>query len=211
MKTNTWEERKDTVNMSTLTNEEKKLEVMAYFRDFNVVLMQCLQDPATQKGLQEAITMLKETKKTRTKIMLIGNGGSSAVAEHMAIDLTKNAGLKAMALSGSPLLTTFSNDYGYERVFQKALESFADADDVLIAISSGGTSKNILNACAEGRAKGMKIITFSGFAADNPLRQKGDINFWVESRAFGYVELIHNLLLHYINDAIIGKAEYMIR
>ena len=141
----------------------------------------------------------------------VENGGSAAVAEHMAIDLTKNAGLRALAVSGSPMLTTFANDFGYERVYAKAIAAFADKGDVLIAISSSGTSKNIINAVAAARVRKMKVITFSGFTADNPLRRSGDINIWVNSRAFGYVELIHNALIHYINDAIIGKAEYMIR
>ncbi|MBI4308997.1 MAG: SIS domain-containing protein [Candidatus Omnitrophica bacterium] len=187
------------------------MNVTSYFSDFDAVLKNCLKDLSHRKGLEKSVKILKATRKTRHKIILVGNGGSSAIAEHMAIDLTKNAGLKAMAFSGSPMLTTFANDFGYEKVFQKAIETFGDQGDVLIAISSGGTSKNILNAVSAAKAKGMKVITLSGFAPDNPLRAKGDINIWVNSRAFGYVELIHNLLLHYINDAIIGKAEYMIR
>jgi len=119
--------------------------------------------------------------------------------------------LRATAISGSPMLTTFSNDYGYERVFQKPIEIFGNEGDILIAISSSGSSVNILNACEAAKGRGMKIITFSAFKSDNPLRRKGDLNFWVDSKAFGYVELIHNVLIHYINDSIIGKAEYMIR
>lgn len=182
-----------------------------YFKDFHKVLWECLEDEGHQRAIAQAITILKDTKKAKSKIILIGNGGSSAIAEHMAIDLTKNAGLEAITVSGSPMLTTFSNDYGYERVFQKAIQVFGREHDVLIAISSSGTSKNILNACREAKAKEMKIITLSGFTKDNALRTKGDVNIWVNSRAFGYVELIHNLILHYINDAIIGSAEYMIR
>lgn len=182
-----------------------------YFQDFNNALTTCLADPKHQKALADSIALLKSTQAKKSKIILVGNGGSAAIAEHMAIDLTKNAGLKAIAFSGSPMITTFANDFGYERVFEKAIDAFADQPDVLIAISSGGTSKNILNACAAAKKKGMLIITFSGFSMDNPLRKTGDINMWVDSRAFGYVELIHNALIHYINDAIIGRAEYMIR
>jgi len=182
-----------------------------YFSEFNNVILKFMSSSDTKEQLRKAVDLLKGTKKERTTIFLVGNGGSSAIAEHMAIDLTKNAGLRAMAVSGSPMLTTFSNDYGYEKVFQKALDSYADEGDVLIAISSSGSSMNILNACEAARKKEMKIITFSGFESDNLLRKKGDLNFWVDSKAFGYVEIIHNLLIHYINDAIIGSAEYMIR
>lgn len=182
-----------------------------YFNNFNNVILKFLSSSDTREQLRKATELLKGTKRKKSTIFLIGNGGSSAIAEHMAIDLTKNAGLRAMAVSGSPMLTTFSNDYGYEKVFQKALESFANKGDILIAISSAGTSMNILNACEAARKREMKIITFSAFEGDNPLRGKGDLNFWVDSKAYGYVEIIHNLLIHYINDAIIGSAEYMIR
>ncbi|MFA7114674.1 MAG: phosphoheptose isomerase, partial [Candidatus Omnitrophota bacterium] len=77
--------------------------------------------------------------------------------------------------------------------------------------SSSGASKNILNACDEANLKGMKIITLSGFLPDNPLRTKGDINFWIDSKAFGFLEILHGLILHWINDSIIGKEEYYIK
>jgi len=182
-----------------------------YFQDYNKLLSVFLFDKENKNNLDKAIRMLKDTRKTHSTIYLIGNGGSSAIAEHMAIDLTKNAGLRAFAISGSPMLTTLANDFGYEKVFQKAIEYFAKPGDILIAISSGGMSKNILNACKEAKQKKMKILTFSGFSKNNLLRRMGNLNFWVNSRAFGYVELIHNLLIHYINDAILGSAEYMIR
>lgn len=182
-----------------------------YFAGYSKTLNSFFENDANKKSLDKAIALLKSTKRLSSTIYLVGNGGSSAIAEHMAIDLTKNAGLRAMTISGSPILTTFSNDYGYEKVFQKAIECFGNKGDILIAISSSGASKNILNACNAARAKKMKIITFSGFDMDNLLNKKGDINFWVDSKAFGYVELIHNLLIHYINDAIIGSIEYMIR
>jgi D-sedoheptulose 7-phosphate isomerase len=148
--------------------------------------------------------LLRSTKTQNTKIFLIGNGGSSSIAEHMATDLTKNAGLKAMALSGTPMLTTFSNDYGYENMFAKFVEFFAEKEDVLIAISSSGQSKNILNACDQAKQNKMKVITFSGFSQDNPLRTKGDLNFWIDSASYGFVEILHGIILHWINDSIMS-------
>ena len=187
------------------------LDISKYCIDFNNIVTRFISSEKHSSDLQAAIELLKSTKSNNKRIFLIGNGGSAAIAEHMAVDLTKNAGLQALTISGSPMLTTFSNDYGYDKVFQKGVEHFANEGDILIAISSGGTSINILNACDAARRKKMKVITFSGFDSDNPLMEKGDLNFWVDSRAFGYVELIHNLLIHYINDAIIGSVEYMIR
>jgi len=182
-----------------------------YFGDYKKVLEEFINDAQNRMCLDEAVELLRSTKNTSSVIYLVGNGGSSAIAEHMAIDLTKNAGLRALAVSGSPMLTTFSNDFGYEKVFQKAIEHFGNEADILVAISSSGSSKNIINACRAAKERKMKVITFSGFSKDNPLRKEGELNFWANSKAFGYVELIHNLLIHYINDAIIGSAEYMIK
>jgi D-sedoheptulose 7-phosphate isomerase len=187
------------------------LDLKQYFQIFNETLAQCLADEKNQYALLQAVDVIQETRTDKRKVILVGNGGSAAIAEHMAIDLTKNAGLRAMSISGTPQLTTFANDYGYENVYSKGIEAYADKGDILIAISSGGTSPNILNAVDAARKIGCTVITFSGFEKDNPLRQKGDINIYLASEAYGYVEIIHNLLIHYINDQIIGKAVYKFR
>jgi D-sedoheptulose 7-phosphate isomerase len=182
-----------------------------YFNDFKNVLENFLKIDKNKLNLNKCIEILKTTKINDNNIFIIGNGGSSAIADHMAIDFTKNAGLRAFSLTGSPTITTFANDFGYENMFQKSLEHYCKKGDVIIAISGTGTSKNILKACEYAKNNNMDIISFSGFEKDNPLSKKGDINFWIESKAFGYLEIIHNLLIHYICDAIIGKSEYMIR
>ena len=182
-----------------------------YFNDFKSVLEKFLEIDENKVNLNKCIEVLKYTKVDNKNIFIIGNGGSSAIADHMAIDFTKNAGLKAFSLTGAPTITTFANDYGYENMFKKALEHYCEKGDVIIAISGTGCSKNILKACEYAKNNNMEIISFSGFEKENPLNTKGDINFYVESKAFGYLEIIHNLLLHYLCDAIIGKSEYMIR
>jgi len=182
-----------------------------YYDKFDLLCKDFFSNDKNIHNLEYVVDILKATKDIDATIYLIGNGGSASVAEHIAIDLTKNAGLKALAISGSPMLTTFANDYGYENVFGKAIEIFGKEGDVLIAISSSGSSKNILNACKEAKKKNIKIITLSGFDADNPLRSMGDVNFWVDSKAFGFLEILHGFILHYINDSIIGSEIYMIR
>ncbi len=182
-----------------------------YFNDFKNVLENFLKINENKLNLNKCIEILKNTKINDKNIFIIGNGGSAAIADHMAIDFTKNAGLRAFSLTGSPTITTFANDFGYENMFQKALEHYCEKGDVIIAISGTGTSKNILKACEYANNNNMEIISFSGFEKDNLLSKKGDVNFWVDSKAFGYLEIIHNLLIHYLCDAIIGKSEYMIR
>ena len=187
------------------------MDIKSYMDGFNQVMDAFMSDDKNVNLLEESIALIKGTDTQGKKIFLIGNGGSSAIAEHMAIDFTKNAKLKAMAISGSPMLTTFANDYGFDQVYSKAIEAFADQGDLLIAISSGGTSINIINAVKAAKEKGLKVITFSGFEATNSLSSTGDINIWVDSYAYGYVELIHNLLIHYMNDKIIGSVVYKFR
>jgi D-sedoheptulose 7-phosphate isomerase len=187
------------------------MDLKEYFEGFNETLEEYLANPKYVRELLSAVEMIKKTKKGKKKVILVGNGGSAAIAEHMAIDLTKNAGLRAVTISGSPQMTTFANDYGYENIYSKGIEAYADKGDVLVAISSGGTSINILNAVDAAKKMGCKVITLSAFSGENPLRKKGDINIYVNSSAYGYVEIIHNLLIHYINDQIIGKAVYKFR
>ncbi len=184
------------------------MDITSYVSGYNDVITQFLSDSANSESLETCVSLIKQANQNNKKTILVGNGGSAAIAEHMAVDLTKNAGVRATTISGTPMLTTIANDYGYDYVFSKGIEAFADAGDVLIAISSGGSSANILNAVKVAKTKGLSTITFSGFDANNPLRQLGDINFWVDSKAYGYVELFHNFLIHYINDKIIGKVVY---
>ena len=143
------------------------------------------------------------------KTIIVGNGGSAAIASHVAVDLTKNARIRAMNFNEADLITCFANDYGYEQWMAKAVEQYGDAGDVLIAISSSGQSKNILNACeAARRTTFASVVTLSGFDPANPLRQLGDENFWVGSRAYNLVELAHQFWLLALVDLIIGRSEY---
>jgi len=151
------------------------------------------------------ISASKKGKKT----IIVGNGGSAAMASHFSVDITKNAGIRCINFNESDLITCFSNDYGYERWIEKAVEFYGDEGDIFIAISSSGSSKNIIRGCDTARKKSFsKVITLSGMNSDNPLRKLGDINLWVNSMAYNHIENIHQFWLLSIVDLIIGKAEY---
>ena len=153
--------------------------------------------------------ILIDAKKKNKKIMIFGNGGSAAIASHVSVDLTKNAKIRCTNYNESDLITCFSNDYGYERWIEKAIDFYADQDDVLILISSSGKSKNMINACKAAKNKKLsKVITFTGHQKDNPLSRLGDINFWINSKAYNFVENTHQVWLLTIVDLIIGKREY---
>jgi D-sedoheptulose 7-phosphate isomerase len=138
------------------------------------------------------------------KLMFIGNGGSAAIASHMATDFTKNGNLRTVAFNDSSMLTCLGNDLGYENVFAKQIEMHARQGDFLVAISSSGRSANILKGVSAARTIGCAVLTLSGFQADNPLRRLGDVNMWVNSGEYGFVEIAHLALCHAVLDMAMG-------
>ena len=184
-----------------------KVFVKAYLEDFSALVKP--NDQIVEKII-DAKTILVEAKKNKAKIMIFGNGGSAAVASHFSVDLTKNANVRCFNFNESDLITCFSNDYGYEKWVEKTVDFYADKGDILILISSSGKSLNMLNACKAARNKEMStVITFSGHDKDNPLSKLGDINFWIDSKAYNFVENVHQVWLLTIVDLIIGKREYL--
>ena len=142
------------------------------------------------------------------KIIFCGNGGSAALASHCSVDLTKNAGIKAINFNEADLITCFANDYGYENWISKALEFYGEMGDVVVLISSSGSSQNIINAAEYSVKNNINLVTFSGFENNNPLRTMGRKNFWVDSHEYNIVEMTHHIWLLAIVDMIIGSAEY---
>jgi D-sedoheptulose 7-phosphate isomerase len=108
-------------------------------------------------------------------------------------------------------LTCLSNDYGYEFVFEKQVEFHARKGDVLVAISSSGKSVNILNAVKAARKIGCSVMTFSGFDKQNPLAKLGDLNFYVDSKEYGFVEVGHVALMHAMLDHMTGEMHKQAR
>lgn len=152
--------------------------------------------------------ILGASKKNK-KTIVVGNGGSSAIASHFSVDLTKNGKVRCVNFNEADLITCFSNDYGYEYWAEKAIDFYGDEGDVLVAISSSGSSKNILNACKAARKKDFEsIITLSGMNEGNPLSMLGDHNLVALSKAYNLIENIHQFWLLAVVDMIIGKSEY---
>lgn len=158
-------------------------------------------------GIEHAISLIKTHAKVAGKIIFIGNGGSAAISSHMAVDFWKTGGIKAVSFNDGAQLTCLGNDYGYKHVFEKPIAMFADAGDILIAISSSGRSENILLGVQAARLKGCVVITLSGFDHDNALSSMGDLNFYVPSNSYGAVEVIHHSICHCILDTIMRATK----
>ncbi len=137
------------------------------------------------------------------RLLFVGNGGSAAIASHMAVDYSKNGRMRSTAFNDPMVLTCLGNDLGYENVFSAQIAQQARPEDTLVAISSSGRSPNILNAVAAARSVGCPVVGLSGFDPDNPLRRLGDLNFYVPSHEYGFVELLHLSVLHCALDIVI--------
>lgn len=180
-----------------------------YFETLHRVMVEAectrgLEPISLDVAFEAMVAMCHQAHDQGNKLMFIGNGGSMGIATHMATDFSKNGKMRATALGDGAVLTCLGNDLGYENVFAKQIEWHGRAGDVLIAISSSGKSPNILNAVAVARAAGVEIVSFSGFTEENPLRQAGDLNFYVRSMEYGFVEVAHQALIHAILDLDMG-------
>ena len=177
-----------------------------YINEFSLLVEKSIKNIEQLEQVKDALV---SASKKRNNSIIVGNGGSAAIASHFAVDLTKNAKVRCINFNESDLITCFANDYGYEHWIEKAVEFYGDEGDVFIGISSSGSSDNILHGCRAAREKKFsKIITLSGMNSENPLRKLGDINLWVNSKAYNHVENIHQFWLLAIVDMVIGKSEY---
>jgi len=152
------------------------------------------------EALERAATMVRQAHDSGKKVILAGNGGSAAMASHVAVDLTKAAGIRAINFNEADLLTCFANDYGYEHWVARALGFYADPGDLAVLISSSGASQNIVNGAEQASAMGLAVISLSGFSPDNPLRRLGDLNLWAPSDSYNIVEMTHHVWLLAIVD-----------
>jgi len=154
-----------------------------------------------------AIDTLADVKAARGRMYIIGNGASCSMASHIAVDFTKGAGIPTSACNEGALLTCFSNDFSYEVAYAEILRCVMNDGDALIAISSSGQSANILNATrlVKDAYARSAVITFSGFAEDNPLRRSGDLNLYLAAGEYGLVESGHAYYLHMLLDLFVER------
>ena len=172
-----------------------------YFKDYLYEFSKILTN-YNYKDLLEISQIIKEVKKKNKKIILVGNGGSAAMASHVSVDLTKLCKIRAINFNEADLLTCLSNDYGYENWVKKALSFYADKDDLLICISSSGESKNIINGAKFAKKIGCKVITLTGFNNNNRVKKIGNINLWTNSKNYNFIEMTHHVWLLSIVDFI---------
>jgi len=182
-----------------------KQTIEAEFRSHLETIEAVIDTMETQ--LQEASELAVETLKRGNKILLCGNGGSAADAQHIAAELTgrykrERRGLAGIALTtDTSALTAIGNDYGYDRIFDRQLEALAQEGDLLIGISTSGNSANVLAALRLAKALGCTTVGFSG-RDGGKMNELCDINLVVPSDNTPRIQEMHILFGHTICQII---------
>jgi len=159
------------------------------------------------EALEKASLLAVDTLKAGNKILIFGNGGSAADAQHIAAELTgryktERRGLPGIALTtDTSALTAIGNDYGYDRVFDRQVESLANKGDLLLGISTSGNSSNVVNALKLGKEMGCQTLGFSGRDGGD-MNSVCDINLVVPSDNTPRIQEMHILFGHTICQII---------
>jgi len=156
-----------------------------------------------------AAEMIATSLRGGGKLMLCGNGGSAADSQHLAAEFVATldhrrprAGLPALALTtDSSFLTAFANDFGYEGVFARQVETLGRTGDVLIGISTSGNSANVIAACKAARAAGIGVVAMTGNGGGS-LAEHADILLDVPSKVTMHIQESHIALGHVITLAV---------
>ncbi|MBL4624861.1 MAG: SIS domain-containing protein [Flavobacteriales bacterium] len=157
------------------------------------------------EGFQDTFSKSMQLLQNRKRIFFVGNGGSNSICSHMMEDYAKIGRFQSFTFSDPAFITCYANDYGYDNAMKEWLAIYFEKGDLLIAISSSGNSANILNAVDKANEKGGEVITLSGFKSDNKLRQKGNVNYYLDIENYGVVECFHQVILHAMLDEYAQK------
>lgn len=186
-------------------------DIGAYLSEYAERLRTALQSVDAEQ-LERARAIIESAAAAGNRIYAVGNGGSAAIADHLCCDWVKGT-----YKEGHPVLDTVSmtsnvalysaiaNDFQFESVFSTQVEFLGRPGDVLIAISSSGNSPNIVNAVAAAKARGMRVVSMSGFAGGK-LRDLPEVSpdamLYVAADNYGIVEDAHQSLMHVLAQFI---------
>lgn len=165
------------------------------------VLVNALADVQVEDHGFTYVLGLARHVRNRGRVFFVGNGGSAAIASHMAADWQKAGRFAAMCFNDPAALTAIGNDHGYRFVYDFQVMRHIAPGDLLFVISSSGKSANVVEV-AKNAARVTDVVTLSGFDPENPLRALGKVNFYVPSQSYGTVEIAHLAILHALLDEL---------
>jgi len=176
-----------------------------FFKKFTKMYVDAIKQDIDFNDLSKTIDLIEDCAKSKGKLIFAGNGGSAAMASHVAVDFTKNAGIRSINFNEADLITCFANDFGYENWVKEALNFYADENDLVFLISSSGNSMNMVNAAKFCERKKINFVTLTGFSKNNNLSLHGNIKFWVDSKEYNIVEMTHHIILLLLVDYVINN------
>ncbi|MGI5836158.1 MAG: D-sedoheptulose-7-phosphate isomerase [Chloroflexota bacterium] len=165
-------------------------------------------DALPREKIWQVVQAIQETRDRNGQVFILGNGGSAALASHMATDLAKTSivpgvrRIRAISLADNvSLITAWANDTSYEDVFAEQLTNLLQSGDLVIAVSGSGNSSNVLRAVKAAKARGARTVGFTG-RPGGKLKNNVDISIVVPSRRIEQAEDAHLILDHVISVAL---------
>ena len=156
-------------------------------------------DTLRSAHMEEQFLRFQAAFKCHKRIIILGNGGSSSVASHISQDYMKFHKKKVSILSDPSMITMLANDFGYKKAYQKFLEYYVEDDTLVIIMSSGGESKNMINCIKWCEQEFIPYGVLTGFDMDNTIRKMAKNALWnyhIASDSYGGVECVHQIFLH---------------
>ena len=183
--------------------------VAEHFRRSCETLSRAAEDRALQDAIRAIAAAITEAFRAGNKVLIAGNGGSAADAQHIAGEFLSRLNfdrhpLPAIALTAdSSVLTAVGNDYGFDRTFERQVRGLGKPGDVFIAISTSGRSPNVVAALEAARATGLTTVGFTGMAANGTMQPLCDLCLAAPSGETPLIQQIHIVAAH----AICGLVE----
>ena len=174
--------------------------------DATIALHQKVRD-GNQVALLQAARVIRDAHRAGGKTLIFGNGGSAADAQHMAAELVgrfqrERTGIGALALTtDTSILTSVANDYGFDRVFARQVEALGQPGDVVVGISTSGSSANVVGGLDAARERGLTTIALTGRDGGDAGRA-ADIHVNVPDPSAARVQEVHRTLIHAICELV---------
>lgn len=193
---------------------EMKEKILQQIQNSIKLKQQLLETPAVLSGIEKAASTIISAFRNKKKLLLAGNGGSAADAQHIAAEFINRFnfdrhGLPAIALTtDTSVLTSIGNDYSYDRIFARQLEALGNAGDVFIGISTSGNSRNLVEALKVCRKEKIETIGLTG-SSGGLMKDLCDICIQVPSNETPRIQEVHSLIGHIIcfivEEELFGK------
>jgi D-sedoheptulose 7-phosphate isomerase len=176
-----------------------------YFKESADVKMKFINE--NEEDLKKCIEIIKNALKNGNKILICGNGGSAADAQHFAAEIVgrfklERRGFPAIALTtDTSILTAIGNDYGFDKIFERQVEALGEEGDVLVGISTSGNSKNVINAVNKAKEMGIYTVGLLGKTGGS-LKDIVDLALTVDSNNTARIQECHLTIYHIICEEV---------